>query len=44
MISEYCILLGVWLAKLGLLLGTIRFRNWRIDVQKLRVPVGAVWS
>jgi hypothetical protein len=39
MISGCCILLGVWLATLGLLLGAVRLRNWRIDRQRSRMPV-----
>lgn len=39
MISEVTILLGTWFASMGLLLAVVWGRKWRLDRQKLRVPV-----
>ncbi len=39
MFLEISILLGVWFAALGLLLGVVWIRKWRIDRQRLRMPV-----
>ena len=39
MILETSILLGSWFACLGLLLGIVWARKWRIDRRKLRMPV-----
>ena len=39
MISDYWILLGVWLVSCACLLGLAYWRSWRFTRQKLRVPV-----
>ena len=39
MILEVSILLGVWFASLGLLLGAVWIRKWHFDRKKLRMPV-----
>ena len=39
MIVELLVLVGVWFGALGLLIGLMHLRNWRIERKKLRLPV-----